>query len=90
MMDEQAMAAAFAARNQDADIRGVFDMTNKTDAAIGSRRLGEAIQFVANAPIVGYDVRTAMVVYGAFGTPSLRATDCARLWEKFGEALLRQ
>jgi hypothetical protein len=89
MMDEERMAAALAARNQEADISGVFDVTSKADAAIGSRRLGEAIQFVANAPIVGYDVRAAMVRYGAFGNPSLRATDCARLWEKFGEALLR-
>jgi hypothetical protein len=89
MMDEEKMAAALAARNQEANISGVFDITSKTDAAIGSRCLGEAIQFVANAPIVGYDVRAAMVRYGAFGNPSLRATDCARLWEKFGEALLR-
>jgi hypothetical protein len=84
------MAAALAARNQDADISGVFDITNKTGVAIGSRRLGEAIQFIANAPIVGYDVRAAMVMYGEHGTPNLRARDCACLWAKFGEALLQR
>ncbi len=34
MMDEEAMAAAWAARNEDAQILGVFDVANKTDAAI--------------------------------------------------------
>ncbi|MER8368018.1 hypothetical protein NKJ73_02255 [Mesorhizobium sp. M0074] len=89
MMHEQVMEAALAARNQEVDICGVFDITNKTDAPIGSRRLGEAIHFVANAPIVGYDVHAAVIRYGPLGTPSLRATDCAQLWEKFGEALLQ-
>ncbi|MER8380201.1 MULTISPECIES: hypothetical protein [unclassified Mesorhizobium] len=89
MMHEQVMEAALAARNQEVDICGVFDITNKTDAPIGSRRLGEAIHFVANAPIVGYDVHAAVIRYGPLGTPSLRATDCTQLWEKFGEALLQ-
>ena len=53
MMDEEAMAAAWAARNEDAQILGVFDVANKTDAAIDPRRLGQAIQFVANAPVPG-------------------------------------
>ncbi|MER9567257.1 hypothetical protein [Mesorhizobium sp. M0571] len=69
MVHEKVMAAALAARNQEADIRGVFDITNKTDAAIGPRRLGEAIHFVANAPIVGYDVHAAVIMYGPLGTP---------------------
>ncbi|TGQ32800.1 hypothetical protein EN859_027965 [Mesorhizobium sp. M00.F.Ca.ET.216.01.1.1] len=84
------MAAALAARNKDAQILGVFDTTTESDATIGSRRLGEAIQFVANASILGYDVRAAMVMYGKSGTPSLRARDCEQLWAKYGEALLRQ
>ena len=86
---EEAMAAALAARNEDAEILGVFDMTNNANAAIECRRLGEAIQFVANAPILGYDVRAAMVIYGEPGTPSLRVRDCERLWARYGQALLR-
>lgn len=89
MMGEEAMAAALAARNENAQILGVFDITNKTDAAIDTRRLGEAIQFVANAPILGYNVRAAMVLYGEPRTPSLRARDCEQLWARYGEALLR-
>jgi Xaa-Pro aminopeptidase len=89
MMDEAAMAAALAARNEDAQILGVFDVANKTDAAIDARRLGEAIQFVANAPILGYDVRAAMIMYGEPGRPTLRARDCELLWARYGEALLR-
>jgi hypothetical protein len=87
---EESMAAALAARREDAEILGVYDITNKTNAAIECRRLGEAIQFVANAPILGYDVRGAMVMYGEPGTPSLRVRDCERLWARFGDALLRQ
>jgi hypothetical protein len=83
------MAAVLAARNEDARILGVFDVTNKTDAAIERRRLGEAIQFVANAPILGYDVRAAVVMYGEPGTPSLRVGDCERLWARYGQSLLR-
>ncbi|PZV35350.1 hypothetical protein B5V02_27600 [Mesorhizobium kowhaii] len=86
---EEAMAAALTARNEDAQILGVFDITNKTVAGIDSRRLGEAIQFVANAAILGYDVRAAVVMYGEPGTPSLRVTDCERLWARYGESLLR-
>ena len=86
---EEAMAAALAARNEDAQILGVFDITNKIDAAIDCRRLGEAIQFVANAAILGYEVRAAVVMYGDPGTPSLRVVDCERLWARYGQALLR-
>ncbi|MBM2714556.1 hypothetical protein JQK88_25705 [Mesorhizobium caraganae] len=88
MMTEEALAAVLAVRNKEAQILGVFDSTNKTDATLDVRRLGEAVQFVANAPILGYDVRAAMVVYGDLGTPTLRARDCEQLWAKYGKALL--
>ena len=88
MINEQAMVAALEARHQEAQITGVLDITNKANAPIDSRRLGEAIRFVANAAIVGYDVRAARVMYGKTGTPSLRARDCAILWAKFGTALI--
>jgi hypothetical protein len=90
MIKEEAMAAALEARNQEAQILGVLDITNKANVPIDSCRLGEAIRFVANAPIVGYDVRAAMVMYGETGTPSLRAGDCAILWAKFGAAFLQR
>jgi hypothetical protein len=78
-----------AGRNGNAEIFGVVDLTNKTEAQIGPINLGMAIQFVANASVLGYDVRSAMVFYGEPGTPSLRARDCERLWAQFGGALLR-
>lgn len=53
MMTEDAMAAVLAARNKEAEIVGVVDSANRTDAAVDIRRLGEAIQFLANAPILG-------------------------------------
>ncbi len=87
-MTEEALAAVLAVRNKEAQILSVFDSTNKTDATLDVRRLGEAVQFVANAPILGYDVRAAIVVYGDLGTPTLRARDCEQLWAKYGEALL--
>ena len=83
------VAAVLAARNNEAEILGVLDLTNKADAKIEAIRLGEAIQFVANATVLGYDVRKAMVFYGELGTPSLRAKDCEELWAKYGVALLR-
>ena len=79
MINEEAMAAAFEARNQEAQVLGVTDTVDRTSVPINSCRLGEAIRFVANAPIVGYHVRAAMVRYGETGTPSLRASDCAIL-----------
>ncbi|MDX8541035.1 MULTISPECIES: hypothetical protein [Mesorhizobium] len=88
MMTEDAMAAVLAVRNTAAEILGVVDSANKTDAAVDVRRLGEAVQFLANAQILGYDVRAAMVLYGDLGTPSLRARDCEQLWAKYGKALL--
>jgi len=51
--------------------------------------LGHAIQFVANASVLGYDVRGAMVLYGSPGTPSLRKWDCDRLWTQYGGHLLQ-
>ena len=90
MINEEAMAGAFEARNQEAQILGVLDTVDRASVPINSCSLGEAIRFVANAPIVGYDVRAAMVMYGQMGTPSLRAGDCATLWTKFGMALLQR
>lgn len=87
-MTEDAMAAVLAVRNTAAEILGVVDSANKTDAAVDVRRLGEAVQFLANAPVLGYDVRAAMVLYGDLGTPTLRARDCEQLWAKYGKALL--
>lgn len=79
---------ALSSRNADAEILGVLDLSNKTEAKFPIVRLGEAIQFVANASVLGYDVRAAMVFYGKSGTPSLRLIDCERLWAKYGAALL--
>lgn len=87
-MTEDAMAAVLAVRNTAAEILGVVDSANKTDAAVDVHRLGEAVQFLANAPVLGYDVRAAMVLYGDLGTPTLRARDCEQLWAKYGKALL--
>ena len=67
MINEEAMAAAFEARNQEAQVLGVTDTVDRASVPINSCRLGEAIRFVANAPIVGYDVRAAMVMYGERG-----------------------
>ncbi|UVK45691.1 hypothetical protein BPNPMPFG_001251 [Mesorhizobium sp. AR07] len=78
-----------AGRSGNAEIFGVVDLNDKTEAQIGPINLGMAIQFVANASVLGYDVRSAMVFYGEPGTPSLRARDCERLWAQFGGALLR-
>ncbi|UVK57289.1 hypothetical protein DBIPINDM_008548 (plasmid) [Mesorhizobium sp. AR02] len=81
--------AVLAARNNDAEILGVIDLTSKTEARLGTTRLGDAIQFVANASVLGYDVRAAMVFYGERGTPSLRTRDCEALWAQYGAALLQ-
>lgn len=82
-------AAVLAARNADAEILRVRDLNDNTEAKMGATRLGEAIQFVANASVLGYDVRAAMVFYGEPGTPSLRVKDCERLWAHYGPALLQ-
>ncbi|MEZ2330649.1 hypothetical protein AB6802_13070 [Mesorhizobium sp. RCC_202] len=84
------MAAVLAARNRDAQIIGVVDQTSTTtDPAFESCRLGEAIQFVANASILGYDVRSAIVLSEESGTPNLRLRECDQLWTKYGQALLQ-
>jgi hypothetical protein len=82
-------AAVLAARNVDAEILGVRDLNNNSEVKIDAARLGEAIQFVANASVLGYDVRAAMVFYGEPGTPSLRAKDCEESWAQYGAALLQ-
>ena len=82
-------AAVLAARSDEADIFGVVDLTNGAETRISNITLGLAIQFVANATILGYDVRAAMVFYGEPGTPSLRSRDCDRLWAQLGGALVR-
>jgi hypothetical protein len=81
--------AVLAGRSGNAEVFGVIDLTNKTEVEIGATSLGRAIQFVANASVLGYDVRGAMVFYGEPGTPSLRARECERLWAQFGGALLQ-
>lgn len=87
-MTEDAMAAVLAVRNKEAQIRGVVDSANKADATVDVHCVGEAVQLVANAPILGFDVRAAVVTYGDLGTPTLRARDCEQLWAKYGKALL--
>lgn len=78
-----------AGRAAEAEIFGLIDLTSKNEARIGAISLGRAIQFVANASVLGYDVRGAMVLYGEPGTPSLRAWDCEHLWAQYGGALLQ-
>lgn len=63
--------------------------TSKVETRIGTISLGHAIQFVANASVLGYDVRGAIVLYGLPGTPSLRKWDCVRLWAQYGGALIQ-
>ncbi|WP_181180742.1 hypothetical protein [Mesorhizobium sp. B2-4-6] len=42
----------------------LLDAPSKIGTRIGAISLGRAIQFVANASVLGYDVRGAMVLYG--------------------------
>ena len=88
-MENAISTTVLAGKNGNAEILGVVDLTDKTEVHFGAVTLGTAIQFVANASVLGYDVRSAMVFYGEPGTPSLRARDCERLWAQFGGALLR-
>ena len=67
-----------AGRSGNSEIFGLVDLNDKAEAQISPVNLGMAIQFVANASVLGYDVRSAMVFYGGPGTPSLRARDCER------------
>ncbi|ESW92440.1 hypothetical protein X770_05640 [Mesorhizobium sp. LSJC269B00] len=54
--------AVLAGRSANAEIVGVVDLTNKAEVDIGITSLGRAIQFVANASVLGYDIRGAMVL----------------------------
>ncbi|RVC70946.1 hypothetical protein EN759_02040, partial [Mesorhizobium sp. M00.F.Ca.ET.038.03.1.1] len=75
-MDDAVSTAVLASRGAKAEIFGVIDLTSKNETRIGAISLGRAIQFVANASVLGYHVRGAMVFYGEPGTPSLRKRDC--------------
>ncbi|RUX33441.1 MAG: hypothetical protein EOS42_06540 [Mesorhizobium sp.] len=88
-LDDAISSAVLAGRGTSAEIFGVIDLTNKIETRIGTISLGQAIQFVANASVLGFDVRGAMVFYGLPGTPSLRIWDCQRLWAQYGGALLQ-
>ncbi|MGX5843673.1 hypothetical protein ACWGTI_23420 [Mesorhizobium sp. ArgA1] len=88
-LDDAMSMAVLAGRDAGAEIFGVIDLTSKIEVRIGAISLGRAIQFVANASVLGYDVRGAMVLYGEPGTPSLRKWDCERIWAQYGGALLQ-
>ena len=88
-LDDARSTAVLAGRGTDAEIFGVIDLSSKAETRIGAISLGRAIQFVANASVLGYDVRSAMVLYGESRTPSLRVWDCERLWAQYGGALLQ-
>ena len=88
-LDDAISTAVLAGRREDVEIFGVIDLSSKLETRIGAITLGQAIQFVANASVLGYDVRGAMVLYGFPGTRSLRKWDCDRLWAQFGGALLQ-
>lgn len=79
-VDVAISSAVLADRGAKAEVLGVIDLTHQREAQIGAMSLGQAIQFVANASVLGYDVRAAMVFYGEPGTPSLRMWDCEHLW----------
>ncbi|MEI9417450.1 hypothetical protein [Mesorhizobium sp. Cs1321R2N1] len=87
-LDDARATAVLAGRAADAEIFGVVDLTSKIETRIGAISLGRAIQFVANASVLGYDVRGAIVLYSEPGTPSLRIWDCEHLWAQYGGALL--
>ncbi|MDG4892381.1 hypothetical protein P9272_02030 [Mesorhizobium sp. WSM4976] len=88
-LNDAISTAVLAGRGADAEIFGVIDLTSKTETRIGALSLGHAIQFVANASVLGYDVRRAIVLYGESGKPSLRIWDCEHLWAQYGGALLQ-
>ncbi|MDG4878736.1 hypothetical protein P9273_27025 [Mesorhizobium sp. WSM4935] len=88
-LDDAISTAVLAGRGAGAEVFGVVDLNSKIETRISAISLGQAIQFVANASVLGYDVRGAMVLYGEPGTPSLRVWDCEHLWARFGGALLQ-
>ncbi|WP_292620981.1 hypothetical protein [Mesorhizobium sp.] len=63
-LDDAISTVVLAGRGADAEIFGVIDLTSKIEVRIGAISLGRAIQFVANASVLGYDVGGAMVLYG--------------------------
>ncbi|MBZ9739731.1 MULTISPECIES: hypothetical protein [unclassified Mesorhizobium] len=87
-MSDEAMAAVLASREDEVQVLGVFDAVNKKEAALELRSLGEAVQFIANASVLGYDVRAAMIFFGPRERPSLRVQHCEQLWAKYGMLLL--
>ncbi|RWC87660.1 MAG: hypothetical protein EOS72_20665 [Mesorhizobium sp.] len=88
-LDDAISMAVLTGRDAAAEIFGVIDLSSKLETRINVISLGRAIQFVANASVLGYDVRRAMVMYGERGTPSLRAWECEHLWAQYGGALLQ-
>ena len=88
-VDDAISLAVLAGKAADVEIFGVIDLNSKAEIRIGAISLGEAIRFVANASVLGYDVRGAMVLYELPGRPSLRKWDCDRLWMQYGGALLQ-
>ncbi|MER9348840.1 hypothetical protein [Mesorhizobium sp. M0227] len=79
--------AVLAGRGVNAEVFGVVDLSTKTEAKIGPITLGMAIQLVANASVLGYDVRGAMIFYGEPGTPSLGQESANACGAQFGGAL---
>ncbi|UCI32998.1 hypothetical protein [Mesorhizobium sp. B4-1-4] len=88
-MSDEAMAAVLASRDDEVQVLGVFDAANKKEASLELRRLGEAVHFLANASVLGYDVRSAIIFHGVAGAPSLRAKQCEQLWAKHGALLVK-
>ncbi|BAB48045.1 hypothetical protein [Mesorhizobium japonicum] len=86
-MTDDEMKAVFALRHVRARIMGVVDAREHKGAQIEDRYLGQAIAFIAQAPMDGFDVRAAVVLYGERGNESLRAQDCAQLWAKYGKTI---
>ncbi|TPN86675.1 hypothetical protein FJ987_14240 [Mesorhizobium sp. CU2] len=88
-LNDAISSTVMAGRATKVEIFGVIDLNSKAEIRIGAISLGEAIQFVANASVLGYDVRGAMVRCELPGRPSLRKWDCDRLWTQYGRALLQ-
>ncbi|WP_245463173.1 MULTISPECIES: hypothetical protein [unclassified Mesorhizobium] len=63
-LDDAISSAVLAGRGADVEIFGVVDLTSKIETRISALSVGHAIQFVANASVLGYDVRGAMVHTG--------------------------
>ena len=61
-LDDAISSAVLADRGADVEIFGIIDLASKSETRMGPISLGRAIQFVANASVLGYDVRGAMVL----------------------------